>query len=114
MNQRDKALAVMGDLHRELTTPARQTARLGSHLYYVARSWEDEYRIRIYTIVAGQICGLDQLLNEAELRLLELPRTPISPGGLRLQQDHPRYVTSYAAAKAVGQLLGFDCDPVAL
>ncbi len=99
---------------------ARRMASHGTRLYYTVKPWRDEFRLRVYTVVSGQVTGLDQLLDTHELQALSLTRTPYAhsrtngPGGLVLAEGHPRYHTCYAAVRAVGRILGLDVEPTAL
>ena len=99
---------------------AKRMAGHGQRLYYVARPHEDELRIRVYTIVAGKITGLDQLLNNEELEQMGLVRNRLcgrlnGPSGLVLPiSGMPGYQTAYAVVRRVGRYLGLDVEPTSL
>ena len=97
---------------------ATRIASKGRGLYYTAKIWKDEFRIRIYTVRGGQVFGLDQLLTQDEQEKIGFTRTPFAqssmngPGGIVLSKQDRR--TPYAIVVRVGRLLGLKGEPISL
>lgn len=95
------------------TSVAKQLASRSNGVYYVAREWQGEMRIRVYTVMGQDVLGLDNLLSDEELQDLGLERKPngvSGPNGLVIRDGNCRYRTVYAVAIAVGRSLGL-LDP---
>jgi len=91
-----------------------------NRLYYVARLFKGEIRLRVYTVSSGAVLGLDQHLSLAELEYLQVGRTAFSssrfegPGGLILDGRGERFVSTFAIAVQVGKIAGIDAYPTSL